>query len=168
LTTGDAAVTIIWNRNKRCSFDEQYAQDALLQAALASAEPARRVSELMLLLFGTAKESFTMTRLHTVSTLICLLLAWLNTSSSSTGVLAAFTPQQPLSFNFFTGANESWFEYPEKPSSGNYTITSLLDRPRLGVAIFGGGFRCLQINLIWHGMLHSCPNKLAAAAANCT
>jgi hypothetical protein len=132
--------------NDRCSFDEQYAQGALLQAALASAEPARRVPELMLLLFGTAKESFTMTRFHTFPTLICLLLAWLNTSSSSTGVLAAFTPQQPLSFNSFTGANESWFEYPETASSGNYTITSLLDKPQLGIAISGGGFRYLQVS----------------------
>jgi hypothetical protein len=70
---------------------------------------------------------------------VCLLLV----SRSSTALAAAFTPQQPLSFNFFTGANESWFEYPEIAGSGNYTISSLLNRPKLGIALSGGGFRYL-------------------------
>jgi hypothetical protein len=96
----------------------------------------------MLLLFKS-RTIPPVTRFHIVPTLIWLLLAWLNTSSSSAGVLAVFTPQQPLSFNFFTGANKSWFEYPETASLGNYTITSLLDKPQLGIAISGGGFRCL-------------------------
>ncbi|WIA31502.1 hypothetical protein OEZ86_002395 [Tetradesmus obliquus] len=74
--------------------------------------------------------------------------------SSSSSVPAAFSPQQPLSFNFFTGANESWFEYPETAASGNYTIPSLLDKPKLGIAVSGGGFRAATLGLGWLRALH--------------
>jgi hypothetical protein len=77
------------------------------------------------------------TQYSTPHALVCLLLI----SGSSTVLAAAFTPQQPLSFNFFTGANESWFEYPETSGIGNYTIPSLLDKPKLGIALSAGGFR---------------------------
>ncbi|KAF6265851.1 hypothetical protein COO60DRAFT_1623718 [Scenedesmus sp. NREL 46B-D3] len=86
-------------------------------------------------------------------TLICLLLAWVS-SSSSVRVLAEIRPEQPLSFNFFTGANESWFKYPETASGGNYTILSLLDKSQLGIAISGGGFRAATLGLGWLRALH--------------
>ena len=68
-----------------------------------------------------------------------------------------YQPPQPLTVKTFTGANESWFTYPEliNPSTSNYSIPALLAKPNVGIAISGGGFRAATLGLGWLRALHS-------------
>ena len=67
-----------------------------------------------------------------------------------------YQPPQPFTVKTFTGANESWFTYPEltNPSTSNYSIPALLAKPNVGIAISGGGFRAATLGLGWLRALH--------------
>jgi hypothetical protein len=71
-------------------------------------------------------------------------------------VAAVYQPPQPFTVKTFTGANESWFIYPEltNPETSNYSVPELLAKPNFGIAISGGGFRAATLGLGWLRALH--------------
>jgi hypothetical protein len=71
-------------------------------------------------------------------------------------VAAVYQPPEPFTVKTFTGANESWFIYPEltNPGTSNYSVPELLAKPNFGIAISGGGFRAATLGLGWLRALH--------------
>lgn len=58
-----------------------------------------------------------------------------------------YRPESPVEFNIWTGANESWFNYPEAFEPSNYSIPLIQAKPNVGIAISGGGFRAATLGL---------------------
>ncbi len=63
---------------------------------------------------------------------------------------AVYKPTAPLLVNSFVGANESWFQFPESAPGSNYSMPSVISRPRFAIALSGGGMRAATVGL---GML---------------
>eukprot|EP00775_Hariotina_reticulata_P001277 gene1277-1617_t len=57
-------------------------------------------------------------------------------------------PKEPLSgIKLWTNANAKWFVYPELVSTSNYFVPSINNRPSLGIAVSGGGYRAVTLAL---------------------
>lgn len=56
-------------------------------------------------------------------------------------------PEASVNLSIWTGANESWFAYPEAFEPSNYSIPLIRSKPNVGIAISGGGFRAASLGL---------------------
>lgn len=85
-----------------------------------------------------------------------LLLCLLGLHACAWGVQGAvYKPSAPLLVNAFAGGNESWFQFPEAARGSNYSMPSITSRPRLAIAVSGGGMRAATVGLGMLRGLHS-------------
>lgn len=82
----------------------------------------------------------------------CIVLAIL--LCASTAVAQVYQPPNAFNFSTWTGANESWFQYPETLTGSNYSIPVIQSKPQLGIALSGGGFRAATLGLGYLRALH--------------
>eukprot|EP00878_Enallax_costatus_P004763 GHUV01005014.1.p1 GENE.GHUV01005014.1~~GHUV01005014.1.p1 ORF type:complete len:688 (+),score=137.57 GHUV01005014.1:137-2200(+) len=75
---------------------------------------------------------------------ICVLALLLAAANAQAAV---YSPPNAYNFSVWTGANESWFQYPETLNSSNYSIPIIQAKPAIGIALSGGGFRAATLGL---------------------
>lgn len=84
---------------------------------------------------------------------VCLCSCALQLRSCAAEV---YKPPAPLAANAFVGGNTSLFVYPEASngSSSNYSMPSVTERHRFGIALSGGGMRAATLGLGYLRGLH--------------
>lgn len=65
-----------------------------------------------------------------------------------------FSPAHCIKVRVWTNVTDSDFIYPEIDPASDYSIDSLMEKPSLGIAISGGGWRAASLAYGWLRALH--------------
>jgi hypothetical protein len=81
-----------------------------------------------------------------IARLLCAALLF--TCSAWAARDGVYVPDKPIEVHYWTGTEKSTFVYPEQ-TKGEWGMPSLLQKPNLGIAVSGGGFRATTLALGW-------------------